>query len=50
MRIKGICRENGLEKITFRTSKEESAINFYRKMGGVVVGEKGNDWEVEIKV
>ena len=49
-RIQMLCQERGLDKITLRTSKEESAINFYRKVGGTVVGEKDGDWEVVIKV
>lgn len=50
MRMKQLCRKAGAEKITLRTSKEESAINFYYRIGGRIVGEKGNDYEVEIKV
>lgn len=49
-RIKMLCRSHNLEKITFRTAKDEPAIEFYKAIGGVIVGDKGNDWEVEIKV
>ena len=50
MRMKQLCRKAGAEKITLRTSKEESAIGFYYRIGGRIVGDKGNDYEVEIKV
>lgn len=50
LRIKQLCRENGVQKITLRTSKKETAIFFYRRMGGIIVGEKKGDYEVEIKV
>lgn len=49
-RIKARCITKGVHKITFRTSKNETAIEFYRKHNAVIVGEKENDWEVEIKV
>ena len=49
-RIKKICADSGLKKITLRTSKEESAINFYRKFNCKIIGEKDGDWEVEIPV
>lgn len=48
MRIKQLCQKKGIPKITLRTSKEETAIDFYRRQGGKIVGEKDNDWEVEI--
>lgn len=50
MRIKKLCSQNNINKITLRTNKQEEAINFYKKIGGIIVGEKNNDWEVEIKV
>ena len=50
MRMKKLCRKSGVEKITCRTSKKETAINFYMKNGGRIVGEKGEDFEVEIPV
>jgi GNAT superfamily N-acetyltransferase len=49
-RIKQLCRKHGAEKITLRTSKYENAINFYKRIGGTIVGEKDDDYEVEIKV
>ncbi len=49
-RIKALCITRGVNKITFRTSKQETAIDFYRKHNATIVGEKENDWEVEIKV
>jgi ribosomal protein S18 acetylase RimI-like enzyme len=48
-RIKKICREKNLEKITLRTSRDETAIKFYRRFGAKIVGIKDNDYEVEIK-
>ena len=50
LRISQLCRKSGVEKITLRTSKKESAIDFYRRIGGIIVGEKKGDYEVEIKV
>lgn len=50
MRMKKLCSDHGVEKITLRTSKAEGAINFYYRVGGKIVGEKGEDWEVEITV
>lgn len=49
-RMKKLCKENGIGKITCRTSKQETAIMFYKKHGGIIVGEKDGDYEVEIKV
>lgn len=49
-RMKKLCKQNGIGKITCRTSKQETAIMFYKKHGGVIVGEKDGDYEVEIKV
>lgn len=50
LRMAKTCKENKLSKITLRTAKDEDAIKFYKKMGAVIVGEKGNDWEVEIRL
>ena len=50
LRVKKICWEHGLTRITLRTSKEENAVNFYRKFGGKITGQKKNDWEMELKV
>lgn len=47
-RIKALCITRGVSKITLRTSKQETAIDFYRKYKAAIVGEKNNDWEVEI--
>lgn len=49
-RIKTMCRSHNLDKITLRTAKNEPAVEFYKAVGGIVVGDKGNDWEVEIKI
>ena len=50
IRIKKLCKKNNFEKITLRTSKDETALEFFKKQGGVITGEKGNDFEMEIKV
>ena len=49
IRMKQLCKKNGLEKITLRTAKDETAVHFFRKCGGVITGEKGTDFEMEIK-
>lgn len=50
IRIKKICQNRGLEKITLRTSKNETAVYFFKKCGGIITGQKGTDWKMEIKV
>lgn len=50
MRMVKLCRQKGLEKITFRTAKNETAVEFYKKLGAVITGEKGEDWEMELRV
>lgn len=47
-RLKMLCQQRGISKITLRTSRNETAIDFWRKHGGVIVGINGEDWEVEI--
>lgn len=47
-RLKRLCQQRGIAKITLRTSRNETAIDFWRKHGGVIVGINGEDWEVEI--
>lgn len=49
-RMLKICQEKGLEKITFRAAKNETAVEFYKKLGATITGEKGEDWEMELKV
>ena len=49
-RMRSLCIERGLQKITLRTAKDEDAIKFYQRHGGYIVGEKDNDWEVEIRI
>lgn len=49
-RIKTICKKHCLSKITFRTSKEEKAVDFYRHFGATIIGTKDNDYEMEIRV
>ena len=50
IRMVKYCKANNLEKITFRTAKDEPAVEFYKRFGAVITGEKGNDWEMEIKL
>ena len=50
LRMLKYCKANNLERITFRTAKDEPAVEFYKKFGGTITGEKGNDWEMEIRV
>ena len=50
VRIKKICKEKGVSKITLRTSREDGAAGFYRKGGAIVVGRKGEDIEMEIAI
>ena len=50
LRMRQLCQKAGVEKITLRTSKNETAIQFYKKLGGRIVGEKDNDYEVEFTV
>lgn len=47
-RIKSLCKNCNLNKITLRTSKEENAVYFFLKMGGNIIGEKDNDYEMEL--
>ena len=50
MRMLKVCKEKNLSRITFRTAKDETAVEFYKRFGGVITGDKGNDWEMEIRV
>ena len=42
------CYEKGLFKITLRTHKAGKAMRFWKRMGAVIAGEKGEDYEMEI--
>ena len=46
--IRQECYRRGKHKITLRTAKDETAHQFYQKIGGSVVGIKGNDYEIQI--
>ena len=48
--VKAACARRGKTRITLRTSKNETAFEFYQKIGGSVVGENGDDFEVVIPV
>ena len=42
------CKARGLEKITLRTARADTAYKFYQKFGGKIVGVNGDDYEMEI--
>lgn len=42
------CYGKGLRKITLRTHKSGKAVGFWKTMGAVVTGEKGEDYEMAI--
>lgn len=46
--MRQLCKQNGLEKITFRTSRKEDALYFYEKMGAKIVKIKDEDFEMEL--
>ena len=43
------ARAWGISEITLRTSKKEHGIHFWKAMGAVITGEKGEDWEMRLK-
>lgn len=47
-RIKAIAKAKGINKITLRTSSEETAFMFYQKLGFNEVCMNGNDIEMEL--
>lgn len=49
-RIVSIAKERGIPKITFKTSINENAIDFYEHIGAKIVGISGNDYEMEYSV
>lgn len=49
-RLKLLAKSKGIQKITLRTSSEETAFMFYQKIGFVEVGMNGNDIEMELKI
>ena len=42
------CYEKGLNKITLRTHKAGKAVSFWQRIGAVITGEKGEDYEMSI--
>lgn len=46
--IAALCFERGLSKITLRTHKGGRALHFWLRQGARVVGENGEDYEMEI--
>lgn len=46
--MKQMCRKKEIEKITFRTSRQEDALYFYERMGAKIVKMKDEDFEMEI--
>lgn len=47
-RIIDLCDRYGLKAITLRTQKNGSALRFWLKWGAIIVGEKGDDYEMKI--
>ena len=47
-RIKKVAEAKGINKITLRTSSDETAFMFYQKLGFKDVGMNGNDIEMEL--
>lgn len=43
-----MCEREHLGSITLRTHKHGKALPFWTKMGAVIVGEKGDDYEMKI--
>lgn len=39
----------GINKITCRTSKTEDGLKFWQAMGAKIIGEKGEDWEMQME-
>ena len=48
VRIIQRCEEHGLHEITFRTHKLGKALDWWKKQGAVIVGSKGEDYEMKI--
>jgi len=38
-----------IAEITLRTSKTENGVAFWKSMGAVITGEKGEDWEMRLR-
>lgn len=47
-RIMQRCEENNIPAITFRTHKLGEALEWWKKQGAVIVGSKGEDYEMRI--
>lgn len=43
-------KENGLQKLTFRTPIDEQAPNFWLHLGATIKGIKGGDFEMELTI
>ena len=44
------CVEFGYDRITLRAHKQGEAVEFWKKMGADIVGEKGDDYEMKITI
>lgn len=44
------CEENNIPAITFRTHKLGKALEWWKKQGAVIVGDKGEDYEMRISL
>ena len=49
-RLKQRCLERGIHTIRLRTAISETAVDFYYKQGGEIVGLKEEDYVMEIKI
>ena len=49
-RIMKRCEENNIPAITFRTHKLGKALEWWKKQGAVIVGDKGLDYEMRIQL
>lgn len=47
-RLEAVCRQKGKKKVTLRTSKHEKAKEWWQSVGAQVIGENGDDYEMEI--
>ena len=45
-----MCEQYGLTAITFRTDKRGKALNFWLKLGAIIVREKNNEYEMIIRI
>lgn len=44
------CAKEDIKTITLRTHKGGKALNFWKKIGAKIIGEKGDDYEMRIEL